>query len=212
MKILSGEYADVATLSDGKVYWGRVQGGSWNRPILIASDATTGEEIWGIYLSREESRKSPNVCCISVSGDVLLVGHNIGFAAVYKETGEFKWSLEDLDERSYEYVGVWSSAHEGERIFVATSKGARALDSETGETLWVYDGETYFRHVSYKGGVVYAVPGEYADSEGSIVAIDAATGEKLWRFDKSGTGVPVIDGDMLYWLSTDGYLYGIRIE
>ena len=84
-----------------------------------------------------------------------------------------------------------------------------AVDAETGEEIWqraTLAGDGIFASPTVVDGIVYA--GSY---DGIEFAVDAATGNELWRFQAEGSiysSPAVVDG-ILYFGDDAGYLYAL---
>jgi outer membrane protein assembly factor BamB len=93
--------------------------------------------------------------------------------------------------------------HGGEALF--------ALDLKTGDERWAYRGADDYGPPTISNGVVYI--GAWVDrSTGAAIAIDAATGEELWRVDTPANlavGVPVVSRGTVYIADGMGTLYAI---
>ena len=154
-------------------------------------------------------------------------GGNRDLVGVGQKSGQY-WSL-DPDTGEVEWVtqagpgGVagglqWGSAVDGERVYVAdansddqnwtlpdgsvTTDGVwSALDARTGEILWQAgpsEGGDTSGPVTVANGVMFSCS---LDPLGHMYAIDAATGEELWKFASGGSclsGASISRG-MVYW-------------
>ncbi|HII98680.1 MAG TPA: PQQ-binding-like beta-propeller repeat protein [Methanoregula sp.] len=92
-----------------------------------------------------------------------------------------------------------------------------ALDAATGVPVWSYDMHAYVDSwvtPAYANDVVY-VTGNYYDSIhethwSNLVALNAATGEKLWNYStETLLGSPVLYDGVVYVRSQDGWLYAL---
>lgn len=110
-------------------------------------------------------------------------------------------------------VAIYGSpAVEGELVYLAGYNGkVYAFVSESGALRWIYPREGNLNPIAasvvVSQGKVY-----FGCSDGSIYALDAATGDKLWSFE-TGTKVwstPTADGDTLYIGSFDKKLYALN--
>lgn len=186
-------------VSDGIVYVG-----SHDRNIY-ALDAETGAERW-IYGTRGIVRSSP-----MVHGDTVYVGAHCNYEvcvsyydvrwprtgflyALDKATGNLRWRLETSSE------GVTTTpATDGERLYVTASTAVRALDPETGDPRWEY---TLPRNRDFLASPVLADGTVYAagNTNGDIVALDAATGQEQWTFpaDAVITATPTVHDGRVY--------------
>jgi outer membrane protein assembly factor BamB len=88
-------------------------------------------------------------------------------------------------------------APKGGRVFGVTATDAFALDKRSGREAWSTRlvrrrGEVIHMAPGYRDGLVYAstAPGEYGGGEaGTLWALDARTGRKVWSFDTVPSGL-----------------------
>jgi alcohol dehydrogenase (cytochrome c) len=94
------------------------------------------------------------------------------------------------------------------------SAGVKAIDPETGRTMWeftLYQGSLTAGVLATAGGIVFA-----ASREGHLIALDAKTGQFLWRF-QTGAGVdasPIsyaVDGRQFVAVSSGNALYSFAL-
>jgi PQQ-dependent dehydrogenase (methanol/ethanol family) len=108
--------------------------------------------------------------------------------------------------------GYW-----GGRTFPAGGEdyaGVRALDVATGARKWEYkisEGSLAAGVMASAGGVVFA-----GTREGNLIALEAATGKFLWRFQTGGTiaSAPIsyaVDGKQFIALAAGGVLYSFAL-
>ncbi len=103
---------------------------------------------------------------------------------------------------------LWGSSVDGTRIYTAnaTSNVWSALDVATGEVLWntaTPGGGSASAPTSVANGVVYSC---LLDAAGTMVAMNAVTGQILWSFPSGGSclsGAAISDG-FVYWGSGYG--------
>ncbi|MBI4259347.1 MAG: PQQ-binding-like beta-propeller repeat protein [Actinobacteria bacterium] len=114
------------------------------------------------------------------------------------ETGEAAWRLQlEGDSRS----GV---AVEGTVAYVGDRRGdVHAIDLATGDPVWTYDGTGDVDVTpAAAGGRVYAVSLDRAAGSVSLVALDAADGALVWKYEPGRFGaastVPTVGADALY--------------
>jgi alcohol dehydrogenase (cytochrome c) len=80
------------------------------------------------------------------------------------------------------------------------SAGVKAIDPETGKTMWdfkLFQGSLNNGVLATAGGVLFA-----ASREGNLIALDAASGKYLWRYQ---TGAPMASSPMSF--AVDGRQY-----
>jgi len=109
----------------------------------------------------------------------------------------------------------WGSAQDGTRIYVANANSGNlaapgywaALNPSTGQILWhtndpafqhPYQGYSAIGAVSSANGVVYACT---MNAAGTMLAMNAVTGQVLWTFDSGGScnAGAAISGGVVYW-------------
>ncbi len=208
------------------------------RPTLFAVNASTGEPIWEV--TREHGFGSPVVqgdtLLVGAGPDLLaydagngtqLWSRSVDFTTVAPaldnntvytvddpgqestavrardiETGEQRWSRELSGEPEADpaiasgvlYVGLGSTLH--------------ALETATGATEWTFEAdETLFAPPAIANGTVYT--GSIA---GSIYAVNADSGEQVWRNTIHGTpGGLAVGGERVHVGSTAGWLYAFDV-
>jgi outer membrane protein assembly factor BamB len=169
-----------ATVANGVVYVSNFDG------ILFAIDATDGHELWrfqtlgnvvytpaivdsaAYFTAAKTSETSP--------------GKGGWVYAVDTATGTERWSIEA--------VGLSHSAPAvaEDLVFLgstgagdvnATNASFTALDARDGHTVWTHEtGSLFTSNLTYAQGVVYATT-----SFGGIFALDAQSGDQIWRAD-----------------------------
>jgi outer membrane protein assembly factor BamB len=162
-------------------------------------DLNTGDVAW-VY-TFAETAGSPTI------GDGVVVvpdNKNYVYHGLDLATGEQYWGFHPNEFLSVAAIfdGV-AYIHGGEALF--------AFDLETGDELWAYRGADDYGPPTISNGVVYV--GAWVDrSTGAAIAIDAATGEELWRVDTPANlavGVPVVSRGTVYITDGMGTLYAI---
>lgn len=158
----------------------RVIAGSNRR--LEGFDRSTGALVWHVDAEGYHIFGAP----VLIDGRVLSAGTRLwAFSAM---TGEELWRV-DLDRRA---DGHEHAASNG-RLFVGTDSTVLAFNAATGELLWrtgignewIFDGRV--RGISVRDDTVYVCAQEplYWNgyrSRGNALALDAQTGEILWRY------------------------------
>ncbi len=112
-------------------------------------------------------------------------------------------------------VAIYGSpAVGGELVYLAGYNGkVYAFVSESGALRWVYPREGNLNSIA-AGVAVSQGKVCFGCSDGSIYALDAATGDKLWSFETGGKvwSTPTADGDTLYVGAFDKKLYALNIS
>jgi polyvinyl alcohol dehydrogenase (cytochrome) len=147
---------------------------------------------------------------------VLGAGQKSGrYSVVDPDTGKLLWMTEVGPGSSLGGM-EWGSATDGQRIYVAIGNlnhvayaagnagSWSALDPATGKILWQTpdpNGAPALAPVTVANGVVYAASMGGAPDSQNMLALDARTGQVLWRFAAGGSviaGASVV-GDTIYW-------------
>jgi len=195
------------TAGDGAVYFGTADGD------LVAVDAVTGDERWRTQV--DETSGAVHRPAFS-DGHVHVASDGGGYVAVDAADGHVMWRFDTgvfatgtaVVSDGIAYIGagspegrLWAlDAATGEerwRVDEAYSNpsvadgvayaggvglGVVAHDSGTGARLWTFPDGGVVRPLAVAEGVVY-VP---VDTARRLYALDAATGEELWRLDLDG--------------------------
>lgn len=182
-----GEHARVAwgpSIHDGTVYVGASQvptpetdpDTEYGR--LYGLDPATGAESFGLPLTGPERAvvqpsyliaDDAGVFLTLESGDVVGVDHG----------GDVRW------RRTFE-DGYYRPERTGDSVLVPRSRSVVALAADTGETRW--ESHAVEMQVTADGGVVYGAGGGGPDEDGTLAALDAATGRISWETPIAGCG------------------------
>ncbi len=158
---------------------------------IESSNASTLKEAWSLPLTAQSSYGAISATP-AVAGDIAYVQDlESNVQAVEISSGKVLWT-KNYAEPDQGPNGVTVG---GEAVFGATPTKAFALDRESGEELWsvtLADGniEAMDMAPGYHEGLVYVstvptnVRSEYpAGGVGTLWALDAETGKKVWHFD-----------------------------
>jgi PQQ-dependent dehydrogenase (methanol/ethanol family) len=136
----------------------------------------------------------------------------------YAENGQRYVSAPATFESGREYIGRAASGanapprgREGEP---PASAGIKAIDPETGKQVWdfkIFQGSLTNGVLATAGGVVFG-----AIRDGNIVALDAKSGQPLWRFQTNGTNAasPIsyaIDGRQYVAIAAGNTVYAFTL-
>lgn len=174
---------------------------------VYALDAVTGTVRWQFAIG-SYGYSSPAVA----DGVVYVGGANRNFYALDATSGGVLWSV------SWGILSSSPAVANGVVYVVSTDGNLYALEATTGAERW----SVSIASIDYSdfspvvaNGVVYVVRGDSdyysTSSDRDLSAFDAASGVELWRFDASGSIIsdPVVVGGVIYFSSSDGYLYAI---
>ncbi len=179
---------------------------------VYAADAATGEPRWS-YATEGRIRSSP-----AIADGVVYVGSMDGrLHAIDLATGALRWRFETegstLDSRDWGFDrrSIQSSpAVVGGTVYFGSRDGhVYAVDARTGSERWRFDQKVSWCITSpaVRDGVVYA-----GTSDGHFVqALDAASGEELWRTPTGGRvfASPAVAGETVVVGDQAGTLFAL---
>jgi outer membrane protein assembly factor BamB len=180
------------TYEDGILYVGSLD------KHVYALDAETGDLIWKQPLEGSISGD------IAVGEEMLYVGSfDKQLHALDKATGQVRWSVPEAGTEDWIWAGP---SLVNEVVYFADKKGnVYAVNAETGATLWSAQvgGSVVAAPVVNGDRVFIASAGRLPGAEdegirhGALIALDAETGEELWREETSAPlyTAPVLVGD-----------------
>jgi outer membrane protein assembly factor BamB len=182
-----------------------------SRVSVRALDVETGQNRWSF--SREAGTAVPSEATIAVSGGQVFVADWSGqLSALDISTGRPQWTATGLGE------GLVAPVVADDTVYVADMKGQVSaitrvhrgwMDPATGASRWRRDLGT---HISLDGlsmadGVLYV------GTERGIFALDAKSGNQLWKYDLPGTEMtvagPVMKDGTMYF-ATQTSIYALR--
>ncbi len=187
-------------VADGLVYTGGGLDGG-----IHAVDATTGELVWTVDTPQRRTIYTAPVVQDGVvyAATGFTPDRSDTLFAIDAADGSVIWSA-DIGTRVFFGPAV------ADGMVVASSAGERhlvALDADTGDQLWTLTREhdEFVAAPAIAGGAVYATtsvpPGGFAPGwQGSLLAVDAATGELQWEAPTHGDGqgtTPAVHGDVV---------------
>jgi len=175
---------------------------------LIMLDYETGQEYWRVHIG-PPLRTPPTV----TQGRVFLVTPDNELFALDANTGEVLWTHRGLEETAG-LLGGGGPAVSGSVVVVTYSSGEiYAYRAENGRVVWT-DTLAYAARLGSLAalndingsavidrGLVFAV-----SHSGRLVAIDLASGGRLWERDIAGVQTPWVAGDYLYVVTLDGHV------
>lgn len=148
---------------------------------------------------------------------VQVLGRNM--VALDKTTGQCIW---EFPAPSMHLLNATAAAYDN-RVFASVfiepyscPSGASlyALDDSTGRTVWRYDGLGGLTSPAIsRNGVYVGSTSSVFFTALSLEVTDKAIPRVLWRYQLDGVieeSLPAISGNIIYVMSSDGYLYAIR--
>ena len=216
-----GLVSSPAVSQEGWVYLASTEGSVY---ALLGSDtdappaATAAPS--GVHQSTPEVQPSPQPQVAwrekFDTGNIVLYGEHNGLVfARSTDHHVHAFSAEDGREHWRYYVGeqwrrlIIDGIPDGVAYVTTRDAIVRALDASSGDLIWTHDGgEDRVREASTQGGITYLGLTE------RILALDTATGEKMWSFPAAGVRWPevtVADGDAYLYDSflSYGKLYAV---
>ena len=181
---------------------------------LIALDGESGQEYWRVHLG-PPVRTPPTVS----QGRVYVVTPDNELQVIDADTGELLWTHRGIEEIA-SLLGGGGPAVSGQTVIVTYSSGEiYALRVENGRVVWS-DSLAYASRVGtlaalndINGSPVIDRGRVFAISHGGrLVAIDLASGARLWEREITGVQTPWIAGDFLYVVSLDGKVVCLERE
>lgn len=202
-------YTSSPTLSGGRVYFGSGDGR------VYAVDAASGAVAWSAETGGRV-RSTP-----AVHGGRVYVGSADGVVYAFDAAdGGLVWRHEtegaglDSGDFGYDRRTIQSSPAVADgRLFVGARDGRLyALDTDTGERLWRSPERISWVNgaPAVSNGVVYAATSD----QQFVQAVDAATGEELWRVATAGIvwTSPALAGDQVIVAEGAGRVRGLDRE
>jgi outer membrane protein assembly factor BamB len=168
---------------------------SWNN-YIYALNASTGVVLW-THKTGSYVQSSPAVA----NGVVYVASYDANVSALEAATGNLKWSF----RTGAGAVGSSPAVVNG-MVFVGDNGGkVWALNGSKGTVIWKFTaGDTVYSSPAVVNGVVY-IGGDLV-SDGTVYALDAATGAKLWSFSTGNLWVyssPAVANGVVYLGSYD---------
>lgn len=182
------------TYEDGIIYVGSLD------KYVYALDAETGDLLWDQLLGGSISGS------IAVGEDLLYVGSfDKQLHALDKATGQIRWSVPEAGTEDWIWAGP--TLADGVVYFADKKGNIFAVNAETGSALWSaqISGAIVASPVVNGDRVFIASAGQLPGAEdqgirqGALIALDAKTGEELWREETSAPlyTTPVLVGESI---------------
>jgi outer membrane protein assembly factor BamB len=174
----------------------------------IAMDAKTGAELWRKELG-SPLRGAPAVA----DGRVYVLTQDNQLFALAAATGEEIWNAPAISENAG-ILGAAAPAISGDTVVVGFSSGElNALRAENGKVTWQ---DTLARTgrltalatlTDIDGSPVIDRGRVFAIGHGGrMVALELASGERVWEKSMSGLSTPWVAGDYIFIVTSDGEL------
>lgn len=149
-----------------------------NHRFIVALDKSTGELVW----QREMSEETLN--SFAVAGDLLFVRADDGYLqALAVNDGQEQWtSPTAIGDFPQEIVT------DGEHVYVTNSDRTVAVDTQSGKMDWEarpFPGSRIHLE-ALTNDILFAASVKEGDG---IVALDVATGDELWRYERPGGSI-----------------------
>jgi len=184
---------------------GRVYAGTGFAQV-VALDAKTGNVLWRTPVSAP-MRAAPT----AFGGQVYAITKDNQLFAINADSGEVVWTHTGIEETAG-LLGSASPAVDGDIVIVPYSSGEIfALRAENGRQLWsdnlaaIRRADAVSALADIRGRPVVDRGRVYAISHsGRMVAIDLASGRRIWETEVGGVNQPWIAGRFLYVVTTEG--------
>lgn len=199
----------TAVVANGSVFVGEDTTDDGNPDSLVAYDIADGTELWRrdvTFRRFEDNRVMNNVqssTSPAVADGTLYAPTESGVLALNPSDGSAVWSSAN-DATCVSSVSV----HDGTVFVVGTAEttSVYAIDSNTGETAWRHEMSDVGGYDPALTLAVGAGTVATTTTEGTLVSLDAATGEERWiepgktlpEYDVSFNAPPLIADDNLY--------------
>ncbi len=179
--------------------------------VTVAMDPASGNEKWRNDLEIP-LRGAPAVA----GGKVFVVTQDNQLVALAADTGTQLWDAVAIVENAG-LLGAAAPAIAGDTMVIGYSSGElNAIKIDTGQVTWQDNLARTARLTALASltdidaspvidrGRVFAI-----GHGGRMVALDLATGERVWERALGGVSTPWVAGDFLYAVSTDGELVAL---
>lgn len=174
--------------------------------LVVAFDAASGKELWRRQLPTPQ-RGAPTIA----AGRVYVLSQDNQLNALSAESGEPLWSVTATVEPAG-LLGIGAPAVALDTVVAGFSSGELfALRAENGRTVWQDQlartgrataisalSDVDASPVIDRGRVIAVGHG------GRTVAIDLATGSRVWERNFAGTSTPWVAGEFIYMVTVEG--------
>jgi len=174
--------------------------GGW----FVALRSADGTQLWEAQVASDGSGGTPTVAggLVYAAAGLDTEGVAPALVALDSATGKERWRY-----ASPQAVAVYAPAVADGRAFAVAEDGTVvALDTSSGRTIWTLNtGAPNDAPPSLVGGTLYV-----GDTNGSLIAFNAADGAELWRAPIVGVPYPAVVTHGLVFLGTNaGVLYAL---
>ncbi|MFQ3595243.1 MAG: PQQ-binding-like beta-propeller repeat protein [Sphingomonadaceae bacterium] len=179
--------------------------------LVVALDAATGTEVWRTDLGTP-LRGAPSVG----EGKVVVMSQDNRLTALFADSGEQAWQV----TATLEPAGILGpgapAIYQGTVIAGFSSGELFALRIENGRTVW-QDQLARTGRTTALGALSAIVAAPVVDRGrvfavghgGRIVAIEVATGQRVWERTLAGVHTPAVAGEFLFVVTTEAELVAL---
>lgn len=189
-------------VADGRVYMTSGFG------LMLAIDAVSGEEIWQTR-TRTPMHSAPAVD----NGRLFAVSDDNELFAVDADTGEILWTYQAIIETARMLTAPAPAVIEDVVLAPFSSGEIVALRVQNGGVLWQdsLDSSGNLTPLAalndIGSGPVVADGYVFASAQsGSLGAFDLRTGQRVWSQPAGSIGFPLVIGDFIYTVTTEGQI------
>lgn len=202
LKVKNGVEAG-AVLKGDKLYFAAGDG------YVYAAKAVNGQVLWKFPI------KSEGIGSPSVSGETLIVvaGNNVAYA-LDTVSGKLRWPYKRPDTTNLSIRGASQPLISDDVAYIGFNDGYLvALDLASGKEIWQkrMTENRRFKDVDAKpvldNGFIYA-----SSYDGSLLKINAKSGEVAWKKDHGGYSAVTIVNDVVYLSSSHGYVIALSTK
>ncbi len=188
------------TFGDGKIYVASGLG------VMVALDAQSGAEIW-----RKETRTPLHSAPVTADGRVFAVSDDNELFAFNANTGEVIWTYQGIIESARMLTSPSPAVVDDVVIAPFSSGELVALRVQNGGVLWQDALSSTARLTPLASLNDIASGPAVADGyviataqSGVMTAFDLRTGQRIWSQPAGALGFPLIAGDFVYTVTTNG--------
>ena len=169
---------------------------------VIALDIRDGKELWSTELRGTSNSLQPLGPKVSLQGNRLAIVLPKALVTVDVASGKLVSSLPRSERALSDMLTL-----QGDTMIAGDPNGWYALRVSDGQRLWSCPAPAAEVAPIWSDGVVYGM------SHHSLLAIDGATGRRLWShtFSHRLSGQPALSGGHLYIASMEGRIYRLKL-